>query len=121
MPVSPDFLDYVLEQFEPLGGVTCRRMFGGAGLYKHGVIFGLIAEDVIYLKADETTREEFAAAGGQAFAPFDGPTKMMGYWSIPAEDLEDREALAAWARKALEVAARAPVKAPAKPRRKPKA
>jgi DNA transformation protein len=115
LPVSPDFLDYVLEQFEPLGGVTCRRMFGGAGLYRHGVIFGLIAQDVIYLKADDATRRDFAAAGGAAFAPFDGP-KMIGYWSIPAEDLEDPDALAAWARKALAVAARAPVK----PRRKPR-
>ena len=33
MPVSADFRDHLLDQLEPLGPVSARRMFGGAGLY----------------------------------------------------------------------------------------
>lgn len=117
MPVSPDFLDYVLEQLEPLGQVTQRRMFGGAGLWRHGLFFGLIADDVLYLKADAATREAFAAAGGEPFRPFGGTT-ILSYWSIPPSALEDPDELSDWARRALEAAARAPAKA-ARRRRRP--
>ena len=41
MPVSDDFTGYVLDQLSSWGGVTSRRMFGGAGLYRDGKMFGL--------------------------------------------------------------------------------
>jgi DNA transformation protein len=111
VPVSPEFLDYVLEQFEAVGAVTPRRMFGAVGLYRHGLFFGLIDQDIVYLKADATTRADFQAAGGEAFRPFDGPKQALGYWSIPPEALEDPEALALWSDKALAAATAAPTKA----------
>lgn len=53
MAVSDDFLNYVLDQLSRWGHVTVRRMFGGAGLYRDGKMFGLIADDIAYLKADD--------------------------------------------------------------------
>ncbi len=53
MPVSDDFLNYVLDQLSAWGSVSVRRMFGGAGLYREGRMFGLIADDVVYLKVDD--------------------------------------------------------------------
>jgi DNA transformation protein and related proteins len=38
MPVSDDFLDFLLDQLSGLGEVVVRRMFGGAGLYREGKI-----------------------------------------------------------------------------------
>jgi len=117
MAVSPEFLAYVIEQFEAVGQVTPRRMFAGVGLYRHGLFFGLIYDEAVYLKADETTRPDFEAAGGEAFRPRPGPVKSMGYWSIPPEAIEDVDALAQWTAKALAVAAKAPVKTkPKKPK-----
>jgi DNA transformation protein len=113
MAVSPDFLDMVLELFEPLGGVTHKRMFGGVGLSRHDLFFALLAEDTLYLKVDDITRPDFAAAGCEAFHPFGGD-KAMGYWSAPLEALEDPDALAEWARRALDAAARAKTKTPKK-------
>lgn len=118
MAVSPDFLDYVLEQLQPLGGITHKRMFGGVGLSRHDLFFGLIAEDALYLKVDAVNRAEFEAAGCEPFRPFGGD-KPMSYWSAPLEALEDPDVLAAWCHKALDASARA--KAPRSRKTKPSA
>ena len=39
MPLSDEFLAYVLDQFSLWGDVTARKMFGGAGLYRDGKMF----------------------------------------------------------------------------------
>jgi DNA transformation protein len=106
MPVSPDFLDYVLEQLHPLGGITHRRMFGAVGVSRHELFFALIADDVLYFKVDETSRRDFEAAGCEPFKPFGGD-KAMSYWTVPMEALEDPDEMAAWTARALDAAMRA--------------
>lgn len=110
MAVSPDYRDYVLEQLPASLAITHRAMFGGVGIYAHGLFFALIAEDVLYLKVDDTNRGDFEALGCEAFQPFGAP-KPMNYFAVPAEVLDDPEDLGAWARRALDVAARAKGKA----------
>jgi DNA transformation protein len=106
MAVSPEFLDYALEQLVPLGGISHRRMFGGIGLYRHELFFALIAEDALYFKVDEISRPDFEAAGCEPFRPFGGD-KPMSYWSVPLEALEDPDEMAAWTARALDAAMRA--------------
>lgn len=81
-------------------------MFGGAGLYVDGVMFGLVADDRIYLKADETTVPRFAAAGCRPFeyATRTGRRAVMSYWQMPEDAYDDPDALAQWAAEALNVA-----------------
>jgi DNA transformation protein len=110
MAVSADYRDFVLEQLAPLGQVTARRMFGGVGIYANGLFFAVIDNDVLYLKSDDALKVEFEAAGSHGFDPF-GDGKPMGYWSAPAEALDDQDILLEWARKSLEVAARKKAKA----------
>ena len=45
--------DDIRDLFFAFGPVTVRRMFGGAGIYADGMMFALVADGVIYLKADE--------------------------------------------------------------------
>jgi DNA transformation protein and related proteins len=119
MSVSPGYLEYVLEQLAGLGDVSARRMFGGVGLYSGEHFFGLIDDDVLFLRADDTTRADFVARGMPAFQPFkDKPEFSMSYYQAPAEVLEDAEELARWARASVAVAARQPKKAPKKARKK---
>ena len=106
MAVSPEFRDYVLEMLEPLGGVTARRMFSGAGLYRHGTIFALIAGDVLYFKVDEANRADYEAAGMGPFRPYPGKPFAMPYWEVPADVLEDRREACKWAAKAWEAGRR---------------
>ena len=37
--------DFIRDLFASFGPVTVRRMFGGAGLYCEGLMFGLIVRD----------------------------------------------------------------------------
>lgn len=114
--MSSEFLDYVLEQLEPLGGVSSRRMFGGAGLYRDGLIFGLVSGDAVYFKTDETNLADYQAAGAERFDPMPERPAKFSYFSVPIEVLEQPDELAAWARKALAASARRPVKRARSPR-----
>ncbi len=113
MAVSEDFLDYVIDQLSSWGGVSARRMFGGAGLYRGGLMFGLVAEDTVYLRVDDTNRAAFESAGSEAFRPYGG-TAAMPYYELPVDVLEDAREFAEWSRKALDAASRNRKKPPKK-------
>ena len=51
--------DHISELFAAFGRVHVKSMFGGAGLYADTVMFGLVVDDVIYLKTDAHTRAAF--------------------------------------------------------------
>jgi len=106
MAVSDEFVDYVVDQLSNWAEVSVRRMFGGAGLYRDGRMFGLIADDVAYLKVDDSNRDDFLRAGSAPFEPYPEKikTKIRTYFEIPAEVLEDPEELARWAERSWNVA-----------------
>src|SRR4051794_12576918 len=105
------FHDFVHELFADFGPVRIRRMFGGAGLYAGDVMFGLLDDDVIYLKTDAALKAELAEAGsvGWVYSRAPGKWEETSYWRLPEAALDDPEAAAGWARKALAVAAARPV------------
>ena len=105
MAVSDEFLNYVLDQLSQWGRVSVRRMFGGAGLYRDGKMFGVIADNVAYLKVDDSNREDFVNAGSSPFNPYPDKVKttVMSYYEIPPEVLEDPDELSQWAQRSLNV------------------
>ena len=106
MPVSDEFIDYVVDQLAAWAYVSVRKMFGGAGLYCEGKMFGLTADDIAYLKVDDSNRGDFIKAASSPFNPFPekAKTTVMPYYEIPADILENRDQLAAWAGRSLSVA-----------------
>ena len=78
-------------------------MFGGAGLYRDGRMFGLVADDVAYLKVDETNEDKFLAAGSSLFKPYANKSTSMPYFEIPADILENPEELIEWAEESLSI------------------
>ena len=109
MPVSDGYIDFVrdlLAAFEPL---RFKRMFGGAGVYSNEVFFAILVDDVLYLKVDEQTRGDYESQGLRplTYRKKNGRTATMSYYPVPADILEDPEALTAWTREALEAANRA--------------
>jgi DNA transformation protein len=106
MAVSDEFVDYMVDQLSNWAEVSVRRMFGGAGLYRDGKMFGLIADDVAYLKVDDTNRDDFVKAGSAPFLPYPEKIKstVMSYFEIPADVLEDPDELARWAERSWDVA-----------------
>jgi DNA transformation protein len=108
MPSGSDFVDNVLDLLGGWGGVSARRMFGGYGLYRQGLMFALVAEDVLYFKVDDQNRAAFKAAGMGPFT-YEGKNKPveMSYYESPPELFDDGEAMTDWAKLAFAVALRA--------------
>lgn len=115
------FHEFVRELFEGLGPVQIKRMFGGAGGYADGVMFLLLGDDTIYIKADDALKAELAEAGSGPFVwePRSGPRAGekvdLGYWRLPESALDDPDEAVVWGRKALAIAK---AKAAAKPKKK---
>lgn len=125
MPVSQEYLDYVIDQLIGLGSVKSKRMFGGAGLYLDGVFFGLVADDALYFKVGDTNKSDYVAVGSGPFKPFGNDSYQMSYYEVPGDVLEDPDLAKEWAGKALQVARRKksvrrkkPVHTGGKPKRK---
>ena len=106
LTVSEGFRAFVLDQLEEVGEVTARSMFGGVGLYRRGVFFGIIAGDALYLKVDATNRADYEAAGMGPFTPYRNRPATRHYYQVPVDVLESAFELAAWARKAVAAARR---------------
>ncbi len=106
--MTPDrqFVAHAVDLLAPLGEVRPRAMFGGWGLYHGSVMFALIASGRLYLKADAESEGYFAAAGSTRFIYDHGKAASkpvaMSYWEVPADAMEDADALAPWARMAIE-------------------
>ncbi len=112
MAVSESYLGFVIDQLTGIGRVRTRRMFGGVGLYADELFFGLLANNGLYFKVDDSNRADFVAHGKGPFRPFrDKPDLEMSYYEVPSDVIDEAEELIAWARKAMRVAAAAPRKA----------
>ena len=121
MATSAEFVAFVAEQLAPLGHVTTRRMFSGAGVYCDGVIFALILRGALYFRVDGGNRHAYAAEG---LAPFSyeakGRTVEIGsYWRVPERLFDDPDEMVEWARAALAAGRRAAAVKKSKAKRKP--
>ena len=59
MSTQAQLIEHLLEQLDPLGDVTAKRMFGGHRIFRSGLMFALVAEGVVFLKADAKNTPEF--------------------------------------------------------------
>lgn len=102
------FVDYLLELLDPVEGVTAKRMFGGHGIFRRGLMFGLVANSTLYLKIDEENVDEFASRGLEPFTYVkNGKPMAMSYREAPADVLDNTENMLRWAESAYHAALRA--------------
>ena len=103
--VSAGFREFALDQLAGVSDLRAKSMFGGVGLYSGEHFFGILAADVLYLKADDAIRDEFVKAGGQPFMPYPGrAASSMTYYSVPIEVLESAPDVVRWATRAIRFA-----------------
>ena len=96
------------ELFEPFGAVAVKRMFGGHGVYAHGLCFAVESAGEVFLKADAQSQPSFAAAGSSPFVYMaKGKAMTTSYWRLPAKAHDDADELRRWAALGLEAARRA--------------
>lgn len=92
--LSP-YAEYIIDLLSPFGEITAKFMFGGYGIYKNGIIIGIIAEDELYFKVDHSNKADYEKLGSQPFIfETKGKKSQMSYWKVPSEILENEEILA---------------------------
>ena len=103
-----EFVNFLHEVFEQFGEVTSRKMFGGHGLYHQGLMFGLVADDELFLKVDKETVHIFEK---HDLSPFeyskDGKSMKMSYYLAPEHIYDDSQEALYWAELAFSAAQRA--------------
>ena len=105
MAVQPQYLAYLLEQLAAVKDLRSRRMFSGVGLYCGDLFFGLVHDDTLFFKTDGSNSADYIAKHMPRFMPFpDRPEAVMAYYQVPAEIIEDHEALVTWANRSVAVA-----------------
>jgi len=108
-------ITYLLELMQSVGEVYARPMFGGHGVFLDKLMFGLIADGVLYLKADAESRITFEQRHLPAFSYMKkGKAFSLGYFQAPESALEDPDEMARWAQQAYSVALKARAKKPGK-------
>jgi len=107
MAKANPYIDFLLEQFEVLGEIRAKAMFGGHGLYCNEVFFALVANGAVFLKADDVNRPQFEAMGMKAFRPYEDRPETMSYYEAPADMFEDPDLMKQWAGSSVAAGVRA--------------
>ena len=100
------FHDFVLDQLAEVHGVRSKAMFGGHGLYRGEVLFGILSRTSLYFKVSADTRAEYETQGMKPFCP-NGKQTLTSFYEVPVEILEQSDELALWAQGAISAATRA--------------
>ena len=111
MPISDEqreFASYVVDMMQTIGPVYSKKMFGGYGIFLEGLMFALIADSTLYLKADKESEGDFVAKGLEPFTyNKKGKPVKLSYFQAPEETLEDIEAMNEWGNSGYSAALRA--------------
>jgi DNA transformation protein len=122
MPLSPGFTDYVEELIAGFGKVEIKRMFGGAGVYRGGVGFGILDDDIFFIKADTAFGAELKKRGCKPWSysvKKDGTVRDIAYWSLPDTAADDGDEASALAKRAYQIAVKADAAKAKKPKKEP--
>src|ERR1700691_2338433 len=108
--MTPEYRAFVAELFSAFGPVEVRRVFNFDGLYIEDTMFGLVANERVFLKTDAESRKAFAAeaCGPLHYRARDGADVEMSYYEMPSRLYDEPEESSDWARMAYEVALRSP-------------
>lgn len=106
MAYSSDYLEFILDQLSDFGEITHKRMFGGVGFYRDGLMYGGIMGGDLHLKVDDQTRPDYIKRGMSSYFYDEKRKKLPSYYRVPVEIIEDRDALVEWAETAYAVALR---------------
>jgi DNA transformation protein len=116
MSITSSYIESVRELLGFVPELEIKKMFGAAGATAGGMMFAILDDDELWLKADEQTRQRFEEAGLEQFTypTKDGERTSMAYWRAPADVWDDEEAAREWVGLAIEAALRAKAKSKAK-------
>ena len=99
----PEQVDYYADVFAPLGDVAVDRLFGGWRYQLDGRAFAFFVGGALHFRVGPQLREVLEARGSRPFsyAKRNGRVMITRFMSAPDDDLEDEDALRAWALQVL--------------------
>ncbi|MBX9668831.1 MAG: TfoX/Sxy family protein [Candidatus Obscuribacterales bacterium] len=100
-PKNNSFVALILDKLSDLE-VHCKPMFGCFGLYSNSIFFGIICDDQLFLRTDETTRKKFIKEGMPSLV-FKEKQREHNYYQVPDSVIESRAKLNRWSNEAVEV------------------
>jgi DNA transformation protein and related proteins len=112
MVASDSFAEFLREELAPLGRVTLRRMFGKTGVFCGGVMFGMVTDNMLYLRVDDHNREAFQEAASSPPLSYEkkGAAIDLAFWRAPERLFDEPDELVTWARLAMAAARRVAAK-----------
>ncbi len=110
-PIS-EFSAFIIDQLTLFAPISVRQMFGAECLFRHGVMFAIIDDDTLYVKADDESRPWFLEAGCDRFYYWTrraGIKKQvaLSYYQVPSSALDDSDVLCYWVGLGIQSAQRA--------------
>lgn len=112
MVASNSFAEFLREQLAPLGRITTRRMFGKTGVFCDGYMLGMVTENTLYFRVDDSNQSVFAEAA--SVPPLNyrkgGQLIDLSFWRAPERLFDEPDELVEWARAALAAARRVAAK-----------
>lgn len=96
--MSKEFALFIIDQLNGDFSFQHKKMFGEECLFFQGKIIAIInADNQIFIKTNSETLPYFQAKNAIQYTYFSrGKWQKMHYWSIPNEDVEDRDMLLFW-------------------------
>jgi len=106
-----EFTNYIVDLMQSIGPVNAKRMFGGYGIFLDGLMFALVSDGLLYLKADTENKENFIKNKLDAFTYMKkGKECHLSYFQSPEDALEDTDIMNSWAKSSYAAALRAAAK-----------
>ena len=102
-----EIVEHLQDVFRLFGPVEVRRMFGGRGIFRDGLMFGLMSDDLLYLKADAENVSHFEEQDLPQFEYLrQGRVTKLSYYRAPDAVMDDCIEAAMWARRSFAAALR---------------
>lgn len=99
--------DFYKDLFETFGSIKTRKMFGTLGIYCDGLFFAIIADNELWLKADDFTLATFEEVGAEQYVyTLQKKPVVLPFYKAPEEIFDDEDSLRLWTQRALEAALR---------------
>lgn len=112
MSVSQPALSRALHHLSQVAPVYYRRIFAGIGLYHQEHLFAIMADDRIYFRVDDDSRQPYLDRAMSALQPRGVGLWDSHFYQLPEAVLENSSELLYWMRAAVEVS-QAPLPEPA--------
>jgi DNA transformation protein and related proteins len=112
MAIDEALYAWLEDALAPMGGLSLRKMMGGATLYLDGTIFGIMVDGELWLKSDAEADPVWDTVSTERFTVTfkDGSIDQMNYRRAPSDVYDDADELQRWVSVSLAAGRRRVVK-----------